>query len=73
MDHGADVVAISGPHKLAPVELYRGRPIFYGLGNFVWSEIEEPIQRYFYDESRTMLRERFDDVSAVTDADLTAC
>jgi len=60
VDHGADVVAISGPHKLAPVELYRGRPIFYGLGNFVWSEIEEPIQRYFYDESRAMLRERFD-------------
>ncbi|MEX1262549.1 MAG: CapA family protein [Actinomycetota bacterium] len=71
VDHGADVVAISGPHKLAPVELYRGRPIFFGLGNFVWSEIEEPIQRYFYDESRSMLRERFDDVSAVTDADLT--
>ncbi len=71
VEHGADVVAISGPHKLAPVELYRGRPIFYGLGNFVWSEVEEPIQRYFYDESRTMLRERFDDVSAVTDSDLT--
>ena len=71
VDHGADVVAISGPHKLAPVELYRGRPIFYGLGNFVWSEIEEPIQRYFYDESRAMLRERFDDVAAVTDTDLT--
>ena len=71
VDHGADVVAISGPHKLAPVELYRGRPIFYGLGNFVWSEIEEPIQRYFYDESRAMLRERFDDVSLVTDTDLT--
>lgn len=71
VDHGADVVAISGPHKLAPVELYRGRPIFYGLGNFVWSEIEEPIQRYFYDESRAMLRERFDDVSVVTDTDLT--
>lgn len=71
VDHGADIVVISGPHRLAPVELYRGRPIFFGLGNFVWSEIEEPIQRYFYDESRSMLRERFDDVSAVTDADLT--
>jgi len=72
VDHGADVVAVSGPHKLAPVELYRGRPIFYGLGNFVWSEVEEPVQRYFYDESRAMLRERFEDPSAVTDSDLTA-
>jgi poly-gamma-glutamate synthesis protein (capsule biosynthesis protein) len=71
VDSGADVVAISGPHRLAPVELYRHRPIFYGLGNFVWSEIDEPIQRYFYDESRALLRERFDDASTVTDADLT--
>jgi poly-gamma-glutamate capsule biosynthesis protein CapA/YwtB (metallophosphatase superfamily) len=71
IDHGADIVAISGPHNLAPVELHRGRPIFYGLGNFVWSEIEEPIQRYFYDESRALLRDRFDDVSTVTDSDLT--
>jgi poly-gamma-glutamate capsule biosynthesis protein CapA/YwtB (metallophosphatase superfamily) len=72
VDHGADVVAISGPHALAPVELYRGRPIFYGLGNFIWSEIEEPIQRYFYDESRALLAERFDDPSGVTDTDLTS-
>ena len=71
VDQGADVVAISGPHRLAPVELYRNRPILYGLGNFVWSEIEEPIQRYFYDESRSLLAERFDDASAVTDADLS--
>ena len=72
VDHGADVVAISGPHALAPVELYRGRPIFYGLGNFIWSEIEEPIQRYFYDQSRTLLAERFDDPALVTDTDLTS-
>jgi poly-gamma-glutamate capsule biosynthesis protein CapA/YwtB (metallophosphatase superfamily) len=70
IDHGADVVAISGPHALAPVELYRDRPIMFGLGNFLWSDIQEPIQRYFYDESRQLIAERFDDPAAVTDASL---
>jgi poly-gamma-glutamate synthesis protein (capsule biosynthesis protein) len=70
IDHGADLVAISGPHRLAPVELHRGRPVLYGLGNFLWSDMQAPIQRYFYDQSRELLRERFDDPAAVTDADL---
>jgi poly-gamma-glutamate synthesis protein (capsule biosynthesis protein) len=70
IDHGADVVAISGPHHVAPVELYRNRPVLYGLGNFFWCDMQEPIQRYFYDESRALIGERFADVRAVTDADL---
>jgi poly-gamma-glutamate synthesis protein (capsule biosynthesis protein) len=70
VDHGADLVAVSGPHRLAPMELYGGRPIFFGLGNFLWSDLQEPIQRYHWDESRDLLRERFDDTSTVTDADL---
>lgn len=35
IDAGADVVAGHGPHRIRGVELYRGRPIFYSLGNFV--------------------------------------
>ncbi|MEX0742967.1 MAG: CapA family protein, partial [Actinomycetota bacterium] len=23
-------------HRLQPMDTYEGRPIFYGLGNFVW-------------------------------------
>jgi poly-gamma-glutamate capsule biosynthesis protein CapA/YwtB (metallophosphatase superfamily) len=34
IDAGADVVIGHGPHYSLPVELYRGRPIFYGLGSF---------------------------------------
>lgn len=34
IDAGADVVYGHGPHYSLPVELYRGRPVFYGLGNF---------------------------------------
>jgi poly-gamma-glutamate capsule biosynthesis protein CapA/YwtB (metallophosphatase superfamily) len=34
IDAGADVVIGHGPHYSLPVELYRGKPIFYGLGSF---------------------------------------
>lgn len=34
IDAGADLVYGHGPHMILPIELYRGKPIFYGLGNF---------------------------------------
>ena len=34
IDAGADIVIGHGPHYSLPVELYRGKPIFYGLGSF---------------------------------------
>jgi len=34
VDAGADLVIGHGPHYSLPVEVYRGRPIFYGLGSF---------------------------------------
>jgi poly-gamma-glutamate synthesis protein (capsule biosynthesis protein) len=34
IDAGADLVIGHGPHYSLPVEMYRGRPIFYGLGSF---------------------------------------
>jgi poly-gamma-glutamate capsule biosynthesis protein CapA/YwtB (metallophosphatase superfamily) len=37
IDAGADIVMGHGPHYPLPVELYKGRPIFYGLGNFTFS------------------------------------
>lgn len=37
IDAGADVVMGHGPHYVLPVEIYKGRPIFYGLGNFTFS------------------------------------
>ena len=33
IDAGADVVMGHGPHYSLPVEIYKGRPIYYGLGN----------------------------------------
>ena len=34
IDAGADVVMGHGPHHPLPIEFYRGKPIFYGLGSF---------------------------------------
>jgi len=34
IDAGADIVIGHGPHYSLPVELYRKKPIFYGLGSF---------------------------------------
>jgi len=35
IDNGAEAVFCHHPHTLQGVELYRGKPIFYSLGNFV--------------------------------------
>ncbi|MEU8631421.1 CapA family protein [Amycolatopsis sp. NPDC048633] len=36
IDAGADLVAGHGPHTIQAVEVYRGRPILYSLGNLVF-------------------------------------
>ena len=33
IDAGADVVLGHGPHYVLPIEVYKGKPIFYGMGN----------------------------------------
>jgi poly-gamma-glutamate capsule biosynthesis protein CapA/YwtB (metallophosphatase superfamily) len=36
VDAGADIVVGHGPHFLKGVEVYKGRPILYSLGNFIF-------------------------------------
>jgi hypothetical protein len=35
IDNGADAVQAEGPHHLRGIEIYKGKPIFYSLGNFI--------------------------------------
>ncbi|MDH7943420.1 CapA family protein [Pseudohongiella sp. SYSU M77423] len=35
IDHGADVVQGTGVHALRGIEIYKGRPIYYGLAEFI--------------------------------------
>ena len=36
IDAGADVFLVHGPHVLRGIEIYKGKPIFYSLANFIF-------------------------------------
>jgi len=49
IDAGADVVSASGPHVLRGIEIYKEKPIFYGLANFVFENetlLRQPPENY---------------------------
>jgi len=38
IDAGADIVLGAHPHVIQPIEIYKGKPIFYSLGNFIFDQ-----------------------------------
>ena len=70
IDAGADEFLATGIHHLGPVEIYKGRPIFYGLGDFFWSDIQEPVPSNIYRQYREQLEQAFKSPQKATDADL---
>lgn len=72
IDAGADAFIGHGVHALGPIEIYKRRPIFYGLANFFWSDMQEPMPANLYERSRVLLTTAFGDPARATDADLTA-
>jgi len=72
IEAGADAFVTTGNHNLGPVEVYRGRPIFYGLGNFIWSDLLEPLSadvRKLRD-TREVLTRAYAHPELATDADV---
>jgi poly-gamma-glutamate synthesis protein (capsule biosynthesis protein) len=50
LDAGAVTYVIHGPHVLRPIEIYKGKPIFYSLGNFVFqNETIDPMPSDHYE------------------------
>ena len=50
IDAGADVLFAHGPHRILGIEIYKNKPIFYGLGNFVFqNEQIERLPSEFYE------------------------
>lgn len=43
VDAGADAVIGGHPHQLQDTETYKGKPIFYSLGNFVFEGFPDPV------------------------------
>jgi poly-gamma-glutamate synthesis protein (capsule biosynthesis protein) len=77
IDSGADLFVTTGNHNLGPIELYRSpqrgvRPIFYGLGNFFWSDVQDPLPHDLFQGNRAMLSAAWQDPAKATDYDLTA-
>lgn len=63
IDAGASVILGHGPHLLRSVEMYRDRPIFYSLGNFIGYRTLSSKGRL----SHSVIAEvRFDSAGAVT-------
>ncbi|MCK5653159.1 MAG: CapA family protein, partial [Gemmatimonadetes bacterium] len=50
IDAGADVVVSQGSHTLRGIEIYQGKPIFYGLGDFMFQP--ETVERQPVDNYR---------------------
>ncbi|MDY0395505.1 CapA family protein [Virgibacillus halophilus] len=51
IDAGADAVIGHGPHILRGIEVYRGKPIFYSLGNFIFhNETVTTLPADFYEK-----------------------
>ncbi len=49
VDAGADIVTASGPHVLRGIEIYKGKPIFYSLGDFIFQNetlLRQPPENY---------------------------
>ena len=57
VDCGADVVVGHHPHVIQPMEVYRGRPIFYSVGNFAFgsgnSQAEGLMVGFRFEEEET--------------------
>lgn len=72
VDSGADAFVTTGIHNLGPIEIYRGRPIFYGLGNFFWSDIQLPLPHDLYQENADLLADVYAHPERVSPYDLAA-
>jgi poly-gamma-glutamate capsule biosynthesis protein CapA/YwtB (metallophosphatase superfamily) len=73
IDSGADVFIATGIHHLGGMEIYKQKPIFYGIGNFVWSDIQEPLSEELYGSNAVgrVLERSFQHPERATDNDLS--
>ena len=77
VDAGADVFVATGNHNLGPIEIYdapqRGkRPIFYGIGNFFWSDVQPLLPHDLFQGNRALLARAWNAPEKATPYDLTA-
>jgi poly-gamma-glutamate capsule biosynthesis protein CapA/YwtB (metallophosphatase superfamily) len=69
IDTGADTFVTTGIHHLGPIEIYRGKPIFYGMGDFFWADIQEPMPSNVYQQNHKIMSDAFVHPDRATHAD----
>lgn len=72
IDAGADEFVTTGIHNLGPIEIYKGRPIFYGLSNFFWSDIQLPLAHDLYQQNHALMQQVFAHPERITSWDLSS-
>jgi poly-gamma-glutamate capsule biosynthesis protein CapA/YwtB (metallophosphatase superfamily) len=66
IDAGADQFIGHGPHQIRGIEVYRGKPIFYSLGDFIFQlDLLEPVGSDLYEQYKM-------DAGTTTDAEFNA-
>jgi len=66
IDAGADEFIGHGPHQIRGVEIYKDRPIFYSLGDFIFQlDLLEPVANDLYEQYKM-------DPASATDAEFNA-
>jgi poly-gamma-glutamate capsule biosynthesis protein CapA/YwtB (metallophosphatase superfamily) len=69
IDTGADTFVTTGIHHLGPIEIYKGKPIFYGMGDFFWADIQEPMPANDYQQNQKVFADAFIHPERATHAD----
>jgi poly-gamma-glutamate synthesis protein (capsule biosynthesis protein) len=77
IDSGADLFVTSGNHNLGAMEIYKSpargyRPVFYGLGNFFWSDVQEQLPHDLFNRNRELMARTWKDPARATEYDLSA-
>src|SRR5262249_2067726 len=66
IDAGADEFIGHGPHQIRGIEIYKGKPILYSLGNFIFQlDLLEPVASDLYEQYKM-------DGASATDAEFNA-
>ncbi|MHC4047963.1 CapA family protein [Bradyrhizobium sp. 23AC] len=50
IDAGADAYVGHGPHRLRGIEIYKRRPVFYSLANFIMDDLRSPVGADMFEE-----------------------
>jgi poly-gamma-glutamate synthesis protein (capsule biosynthesis protein) len=61
IDAGADAILGHGTHCLNGIEIYKGHPIFYGMGNFISQNYNANPKPYDWYEARGLHKELYSD------------